>query len=100
VRLIFKPQILEKLETRHGVSQAEVEDVMAKRSPQRCTIRHGVKGRTLRRYLSVGKTSGGRFLRVIHDAVLDEEGRESMVIITALNAYEEDEERYKKHGGR
>ena len=99
MRLVFKPYVLEKLEEKHGVTQEEVEEAIA--DGQRCTFRHGVKSKTMQRYISVGKTLGGRFLRIIHDREFDETTRrEYMVVVTALNAYDEDKTRYKRAKGR
>ena len=81
------------------MTREEVEEAIA--DNRRCTLRHGVKGRKVRRYLSVGKTSGGRFLRIVHDLEVDEPtGQEYMVVVTALDAYDEDEKRYKRYRGR
>jgi len=60
--IIWLRQFVEKLETKHGVSQWEVEEVLYGRTPVRRIARGQVEGEDV--YEALGQTMDGRYLVV------------------------------------
>ena len=59
-RIIWKDQFIEKLETKHGVSVEEVEDVLGSKPHIRKVAKGNVKGENV--YAAFGQTLAGRYL--------------------------------------
>ncbi|MCB0114146.1 MAG: BrnT family toxin [Caldilineaceae bacterium] len=60
--IIWLRQFVEKLETKHGVSQWEVEEILYDRTPVRRIGRGQVEGEDV--YEALGQTTDGRYLVV------------------------------------
>jgi hypothetical protein len=94
VNLIFKPYILEKLASKHRVTEEEVRSTLRDPKFQLRRTRAGQKGPGFGiRYEVVAKTSGGRILKVIIEKVYSD-----FVVVTAFDAPEGDKSRYRKGG--
>ncbi len=63
-KIIWKDQFVEKLETKHGVSIEEVEEVFDSKPFIRKVARGKVKGENV--YAALGQTVGGRYLIVFY----------------------------------
>ena len=63
-QIIWKDQFVEKLETKHGVSVAEVEDIFGSNPHIRKVSRGNVKGENV--YAAFGQTVGGRYLIIFY----------------------------------
>ncbi len=88
MHLVFKPHIVAKLWDKHGVVPEEVGEAL--QDPKRITVRTGSASKD-RRYRIIGKTYGGRILRVILEFSYTE-----VTVVTAFDAPESDVRRYRK----
>ncbi len=62
--IIWKDQFVEKLETKHGVSIEEVEEVLQEKPFIRKVSKGKVKGENV--YAAFGQTFGGRYLIIFY----------------------------------
>jgi len=62
--IIWKNQFVEKLETKHGVSVEEAEDVLGLKPHIRKVGKGNVKGENV--YAAFGQTLGGRYLVIFY----------------------------------
>jgi uncharacterized DUF497 family protein len=87
--IIWLAQFVEKIESKHGVSPDEVEEVLGRAHIQRIE-RGDVVGEHL--YRAIGQTDGGRYLTVffIH------KGRGRALVISARGATDRERKRYGK----
>ena len=60
--IVWKAEILEKIERKHGVSEAEVEEILLGTKKVYRVERGNVKGEDL--YQALGKTASGRHLSI------------------------------------
>jgi len=60
--IIWKEAVVEKLTSRHGVSMAEVEEVLRARAVVRRTVKGRVRGEDV--YAAMAQIAGGRYLIV------------------------------------
>ncbi len=63
-QIIWKDQFVEKLETKHGVSVTEAEEVLGAKPHIRKVAKGRVKGENV--YAAYGQTIGGRYLIVFY----------------------------------
>ena len=63
-QIIWKDQFVEKLETKHGVSLTEAEDILDSKPHIRKVGKGKVKGENV--YAAFGQTAGGRYLAVFY----------------------------------
>ncbi|MEP7039392.1 MAG: BrnT family toxin [Acidobacteriota bacterium] len=63
-QIIWRDQFIEKLETKHGVSVEEVENVLGANPHIRKVSRGNVKGENI--YAAFGQTVGGRYLIIFY----------------------------------
>ena len=63
-RIIWKDQFVEKLASKHGVTIAEVEDVLNGHAHIRRIARGRIKGENV--YAAYGRTDAGRYLIVFY----------------------------------
>ena len=63
-QIIWKDQFVEKLAEKHGVSVAEVEEVLSAEPHIRKVSKGNVKGENV--YAAYGQTEGGRYLIVFY----------------------------------
>ncbi len=63
-QIIWKDQFVEKLETKHGLTVKEVEDVLATKPHIRKVAKGKVKGENV--YAAFGQTVGGRYLIIFY----------------------------------
>ena len=90
--LIFKDHIVEKLWTKHQVTEDEVKSAV--RDAKRVFIRAKagqVQIGQSKRFLIIARTNGGRILRIII-----EEDYNRYVVVTAFDAPESDKRRYRR----
>jgi len=89
LNLIFKPHILDKLRDKHRVTQEEVEE--AAEDPHRYVRRH-TKGRSgAQRFLVIGQTGSGRYLRMVVETSYD-----GFIVISAYDAPEQDRRQHRR----
>ena len=63
-RIIWKDQFVEKLETKHGVSIEEAEEVLSSKPHIRKVAKGNIKGENV--YAAFGQTVGGRYLVIFY----------------------------------
>ena len=63
-QIIWKDQFVEKLETKHGVSVTEAEDIFGSQPHLRKVSKGKVKGENV--YAPFGQTVGGRYLVIFY----------------------------------
>jgi len=63
-QIIWKDQFVEKLETKHGVSVTEAEEVLCSKPHIRKVSKGRVKGENV--YAAFGQTIGGRYLVIFY----------------------------------
>ena len=63
-QIIWKDQFVEKLETKHGVSATEAEDILGSQPHLRKVGKGKVKGENV--YAAFGQTVGGRYLVIFY----------------------------------
>jgi len=63
-QIIWKDHFVEKLETKHGVSVEEAEDVLGSKPHIRKVGKGNVKGENV--YAAFGQTVGGRYLIIFY----------------------------------
>ena len=88
---IWLPNIVDKLDWKHNVSEAEVEDVFQRKPLFRKVEKGHIPGENL--YLAMGTTSAGRYLTVFFIYKLSNEA----LIISARNMEKNEKNIYKKH---
>lgn len=92
MNLIFKPHIIEKLCDKHHVSEDEVREAVLDPRLILERTRSGDNPWTQNlRYRAIGKSKGGRILRVILENVYDE-----FQVVTVFDAPNAERKRYER----
>jgi uncharacterized DUF497 family protein len=88
--LLWLEDIVEKLDSKHGVSQDEVEQALKNAKGMRFVEKGNRKGEDI--YVSLSQTNSGRHLSIVF--ILKENG--SALILSARNMTTAEKKRYEK----
>jgi hypothetical protein len=87
--IIWLEKFVDKIETKHGVTINEVEEVLDGKKKVRRIAKGNVKGEDV--YLALGQTGAGRYLSVFY--ILKQDGR-----ILPISARDMDNKERKQYG--